>query len=244
MKFKSQEYELEKITSNDMINHLKGLNEVNSFFILEDNYCNYIQCINYKGSIIIEKRIYENNSFKHYILSHDLEDKSLALDDGNFKRYFSEIFSIEEVVLLFIEFYNYFSANDMELDIINNYSSIDDIKMRDITNEFPKLEKGFIFIKWLDSAVDNFKETLKEFIVAIEPFIIEELKKDCIGRKISNENMPFFCSSFEVIDIEWAVESIIEIIEKYGFTNDIILYKKLFLNDKKFLKINVDDFKR
>lgn len=77
---------------------------------------------------------------------------------------------------------NFFSLEETISTFTNYYTNIpfEFITKRDITHEFGELEKGFIFIKWLNSAVDNFKEDLDEFITIIEPFIIDELKKKIV----------------------------------------------------------------
>lgn len=230
MKLKSSNKELEEISIEDISNMVHDLENVNSFFILEKGNCSYIQAISYKGYIIIEERIYEDDSFKHYILTHKEEnyrendlnkinsnkndsnkdnlnknnfnnnnsnknylnennlnkidsdnfndssdnnssENGLVIDDENFKIYNNEIFSINEAIDLFTDYYLNFPLNK--------------IKRKDITYRFPKLEKGYIFIKWLPSAVDRFKESLEEFISIMEPFVVDELKKDCIAKKIA-----------------------------------------------------------
>lgn len=200
---------------------MHDLEDINSFFILERGNCSYLQCINYNGSILIEERIYKDNGFNHYILAHEKISTNkyitneLAIDDKYFKRYYNELFSIKEAIDIFTDYYTKIPFRN--------------IIRRDITYEFGKLEKGFIFIKLLNSAVDNFKENLDEFVEIIELFIIDELKKDCAGHKIqfeskkisileneSKNNMESSeiednivkCSVFKVIDIRWAVQSI------------------------------------
>ncbi|MBZ9570184.1 hypothetical protein KQY27_01300 [Methanobrevibacter sp. TMH8] len=249
----------EDLTIEDISNFLHDLENINSFFILERGNCSYLQCINYNDSILIEERIYKDDGFKHYILGHeDIEDNEdnenitneLAIDDKYFKRYYNELFSIEEAIDIFTDYYTKIPFKN--------------IIRRNITHEFRDLEKGFIFIKWLDSAVDNFKESLEEFVEIIEPFIIDELKKDCIGYKIhfdseeisilenedkSNDNYSesddniIKCSAFKVIDIRWAVQSIIEIASKYEFLEDILLFKKDKIEENNFFKLNIDDFR-
>ncbi|MBF4468741.1 MAG: hypothetical protein ISP01_04985 [Methanobrevibacter arboriphilus] len=275
-------YKSEDITIEDIVNCLNDLESIDSFFILERGDCSYLQCINYKGHLLIEERVYKDNSFKHYVLGHDYnifnenevkkdgicdtdesimfnvgyENKKsyfnndrLAIDDKFFKRFSNELFSLEETINIFT---NYYTNIPFEF-----------ITKRDITHEFGELEEGFIFIKWLNSAVDSFKEDLDEFITIIEPFIIDELKKDCIGRKIvfdekmieglnfpenediNNEDINgnnIKCSVFQVIDIFWAVESIIEIAKKYEFIYDIVIFKKKSLEDIELIKISIEDF--
>lgn len=164
----------------------------------------------------------------------------LAINDNFFKRFKNELFTLDEAIGIFTDYYTTIS--------------FENITKRDITNEFGNLEEGFIFIKWLDSAVDNFNENLDEFIEIIEPFVIDELKKDCVGRKIKvdfdlnipkNENIEennIKCSVFKVIDIFWAIESIIEVGKKYEFLHDIVIYKKNTIDARDFIKINIEDF--
>lgn len=257
---KSENLSIEEISSC-----LNDLEDINSFFILERGNCSYLQCINYNGSILIEERIYNDNGFKHYVLGHknisnnknnnyninkntNNNENVLIIDDKYFKRYFNELFSKEEAIDIFTDYYSNIPFNN--------------IVKRDITREFANLEKGFVFIQWLESAADNFKESLDEFVEIIEPLIVDELKKDCIGRKIQfdheidlfknedenqmdseNEKIAIKCSVFKVIDIQWAIESIIEVGDKYEFLDDIILFKKNNINDNEFFKINIGDFK-
>ncbi|KZX15346.1 hypothetical protein MBCUT_15600 [Methanobrevibacter cuticularis] len=280
MKFKILNNNSEDLSIEDITEYLNDLKSVDSFFILEKGDCSYIQCINYKGFIIIEERVYKEDSFRHYILGHknhyhnntnnitnlnsinnsnnntnntdtinnienynfennliNHKNNELFIDDENFKVFITEIFSIRETIDLFIDYY---------CDI-----SLTNIKRRDITSEFSKVERGFVFIQWLPSAVATFKESLEEFIIAIEPFVVDELKKDCIGKKIAifnkdngNEDLTTYCSAFKVMDIHWAAESIIEIAEKYEFLEDINLYKKSSIENKKFSKLNIEDFKK
>jgi len=274
----------EKLSIENIANYLNDLENIDSFFILERGNCSYLQCINYKGSILIEERIYSKDSFKHYILGYgteksndfkenNLEDNELIIEDKFFRRFSNELFSIEEAIDIFTDYYTNIPFKN--------------IVKRDVTSEFGKLEKGFIFVQWLDSAVDRFKETLDEFIEIIEPFIVDELKKDCIGRKLTIDvdmefpdkqereaienngigikairtkvienktvenrtdygdirNKNIKCSVFQVIDVRWAAESIIEVAEKYEFLNDIVLFKKRDIEDNEFFKINIGDFK-
>ena len=275
-------YKSEDITIEDIVNCLNDLESIDSFFILERGDCSYLQCVNYKGHLLIEERVYKDNSFKHYVLGHDYNifnenevkkdgisgtDKSimfnighenkkssfnnnrLAIDDKFFKRFSNELFSLEETINIFTNYYN-----NIPFEFITK---------RDITHEFGELEEGFIFIKWLNSAVDNFKEDLDEFVTIIEPFIIDELKKDCVGRKIvldekmieglnfpenediNNEDINgnnIKCSIFQVIDVFWAVESIIEIAKKYEFIYDIVIFKKKSLEDIELIKISIENF--
>lgn len=283
-RFKSEDLDVKDIT-----NCLNDLKYIYSFFILERGNCSYLQCINYKDNILIEERIYSENGFKHFVLAKDPDyyvdytdhvdytdytdstdlntennsENKLTIDDDNFKRFSNELFSIKEAIDIFTDYY----TNIPFKHIIK----------RDMSNEFGTLENGFVFIKWLNSAADNFKENLDEFVERIEPFVIDELKKDCIGYKISfekkikgnvnninnNENKEnnnienknnnvvvdekeennIKCSAFKVIDIKWAAESIVEIASKYEFLEDIILFKKNKLNNEKFFKLNLEDFK-
>jgi len=272
----------EDISIEDIANCLNDLEGINSFFILERGDCSYLQCINYNSSILIEERIYKDDGFKHYVLGHsdcsenigsncsknldfnsydtigfhftENNENELVIDDKFFKRYSNEVFSIEEAIAIFTDYYT---------NIL-----FEDIVKRDITFEFGKIKKGFIFIKWLNSAVDSFNETLEEFREVIEPFVVDELKKDCVGSKIEfnleidkslengdgdseNNNVidnskitekSFKCSAFKVIDINWACESIIEIAKKYEFLNDIVLFKKNNIHDNEFFKLNIEDF--
>jgi len=256
MKFnhKSEDLSIETIA-----NCLNDLEDIDSFFILERGNCSYLQCINYNGNILIEERVYSDDYFKHYVLGHHVNQDSdynsndnfevneLVIDDKFFKRFSNELFSIEEAIDIFTDYYTNIP--------------FENIVKRDVTHEFGNLEKGFVFIQWLESAVSNFKENLDEFIEMIEPFIIDELKKDCVGRKIvfedKNENKvaedamddeniekeTIKCSAFKVIDVHWAVESIMEVANKYEFLDDIVLFKKNNLNDNDFFKLNIDDFK-
>ena len=50
------------------------------------------------------------------------------------------------------------------------------------------------------------------------------------------------CSVFQVIDVFWAVESIIEIAKKYEFIYDIVIFKKKSLEDIELIKISIEDF--
>lgn len=255
MKFSRKHHKSENLSIETIANCLNDLEDIDSFFILERGDCSYLQCINYNGNILIEERVYSEDYFKHYVLGHADQDSNcnsfevneLAIDDKFFKRFSNELFSIEEAIDTFTDY----------------YTSIpfENIIKRDVTHEFGNLEKGFVFIHWLESAVSNFKENLDEFIEMIEPFIIDELKKDCVGRKIvfednnenkvaedgvDNENIEkenIKCSAFKVIDLRWAVESIIEVAEKYEFLEDIILFKKNNLDDNDFFRINIDNFK-
>lgn len=254
MKFNHKYHKSENLSIETIANSLNDLEDIDSFFILERGDCSYLQCINYNENILIEESLF-GDYFKHYVLGHtdidnnynDFEANELAIDDKFFKRFSNELFSIEEAIDIFTDYY----AN----------IPFENIVKRDVTHEFGNLEKGFIFIQWLESAVSNFKENLDEFMEMIEPFIIDELKKDCVGRKIvfedKNENKVaedtiddeniekenIKCSAFKVIDVRWAVESIIEVAEKYEFLEDIILFKKNDLDDNDFFKLNIDDFK-
>jgi hypothetical protein len=248
-----------ELSIEDIPIRLNNLN-VDSFFILEKGNCSYLQCINYNNHILIEERVYSDNGFKHFVLANNnnnnnnnnnfnnnkdiVGNNKLSIDDTNFKRFPNELFSIEEAIDIFTDYYT---------DI-----PFKNILKRNITLEFGILEKGFVFIQWLESAVDNFKENLDEFVEIIEPFVIDELKKDCIGHKIvsknildkidqtNNENdgkLNPKCSIFQVIDIQWAVESIVEIALKYEFLEDILLFKKNKITDEKFFKFDLEDFK-
>ena len=256
----------ENLSVENIANYLNDLEDIDSFFILEREDCSYLQCINYNGHILIEERIYSKESFKHYILGHgtdlgnnseesgyvkinseendfldnDLNENDLIIDDKFFRRFSNELFSIKEAIDIFTDYYTNIP--------------FENIVKRDISSEFGGLEKGFVFIQWLDSAVYDFKETLDEFVEIIEPFVVDELKKDCIGRKIAIENTNtksksknnennVKCSAFKVINVLWAIESIIEIAEKYEFLDDIILFKKNNLDDIEFFKVNIGDFK-
>ncbi|MDR0900726.1 MAG: hypothetical protein LBM26_03610, partial [Methanobrevibacter sp.] len=73
MKLKSSNKDLGEIAIEDIADLLSDLENINSFFILEKGNCSYIQCISYNGFIIIEERIYEDDSFNHYVLGH-IED--------------------------------------------------------------------------------------------------------------------------------------------------------------------------
>ena len=259
----------EKLSVEDIANYLNDLENIDSFFILERGDCSYLQCINYKGHILIEERIYSKEGFKHYILGHrtdlesgfeenfkenngtdnDLEENDLIIDDKFFRRFSNELFSIKEAIDIFTDYYTNIP--------------FENIVKRDISSEFGELEKGFVFVQWLESAVDSFNETLDEFVEMIEPFIVDELKKDCVGHMlaienvttkskdnndmnnkiINNDDMNIKCSVFQVIDVHWAVESIVEIAEKYEFLDDIILFKKNNIDDIEFFKIDIGDFK-
>jgi len=240
-------YKFEDINIEDIANFLNDLENIDSFFILEKGNCGYLQCINHKGYLLIEERVYKDNSFKHYVLGHECKsyfnNTKLAIDDKFFKRFPNELFTLEDTIDIFT---NYYTNIPFEFII-----------KRDITHEFGDLEEGFIFIKWLNSAVDNFNENLDEFVTIIEPFIVDELKKDCIGRKIVfdekicdilnihnkniNEDSSIY-SIFQVIDVFWAVESVIEVAKKYEFLYDIVIFKKKTLGDIDFIKINIEDF--
>jgi len=233
----------EKLSVENIANYLNNLENIDSFFILERGDCSYLQCINYNGFILIEERVYSKDGFKHYILGHDTDlgndfnennfsEDDLIIEDKFFRRFSKEFFSIEEAIDIFTDYYTNIP--------------FENITKRDVSQEFGELEKGFVLVQWLESAVDRFKETLDEFIVMIEPFIVDELKKDCIGRKIVDDNIKnenVKCTIFQVIDVHWAVESIIEIAEKYEFLEDITLFKKNAIGDSDFFKINIEDFK-
>jgi len=250
----------EKLSVETITNCLNDLENIDSFFILERGNCSYLQCINYNENILIEERVYSNDYFKHYVLGHadwnnnydNFEVNELAINDKFFKRFFNELFQVEEAIDIFTDYYT--------------NVPFENVVKRDVTHEFGNLEKGFVFIQWLESAVSNFKENLDEFIGMIEPFIIDELKKDCVGRKVifedknedktdedkieegimDDENIEkenIKCSAFQVIDVRWAVESIIEIAEKYEFLGDIVLFKKNDIGDSDFFKLNIDDFR-
>jgi len=274
MKFNG-EYHNPELSIETIANYLNDLENIDSFFILERGNCSYLQCINYKENILIEERVYSEDCFKHYVLGHadqdnnydtfevdgfeingfegsDFEIDELAIGDKFFERFSNELFSIKEAINIFTDYYT--------------NVPFENIIKRDVTNEFGNLKKGFVFIQWLNSAVSNFKENLNEFIGMIEPFIIDELKKDCVGRKIvfevknevkndenklnkdiiDDENIEkknIKCSAFQVIDVRWAVESIIEVAEKYEFLEDITLFKKNNMDDNDFFELNIDDFK-
>lgn len=69
----------------------------------------------------------------------------------------------------------------------------------------------------------------------------EDINNEDINNEDINGNS-IKCSVFQVIDVFWAAESIIEIAKKYEFIHDIVIFKKKSLEDIELIKISIEDF--